>query len=64
MLLLKLSEDCQFDTRTRTKDGTMVRMSEYSAEFLLNYCLKCMSMAEAEVVLEKRVPDFLRDDAE
>jgi hypothetical protein len=59
MLLLKLSEDCRMDKKTRNKDGDMVRLSNYTAEFLLSFCLFCMSSKVAELALEKPTPAFL-----
>lgn len=53
MLILKLAEDCLMDKKTRTKDGDMVRLSDYTAQFILSYVIHCMGAGETSLALSE-----------
>ena len=61
MLMLAEERTMKF---TRNKHGEMVRLSEDTCNFILRYCLNCLTPAEHRLALTPRIYHFLEDDCE
>lgn len=63
MLMLHLDQERVLQP-TRTRTGEQVTLSQETCEFVLQFCLHCMSAAEARLALQPKRFAFLEEETQ